>query len=89
MPKTDVKRGRGITIRHEQVFLCSGYGGGGGGGALPVPHRIKGKIWNADNLWSISLGLGCPNMELYLKSVEFTFLPMTTVDVYYIERGHD
>ena len=38
----------------------------GCGGTLPVPHRIKGKLWNADNLWSISLALGWPNMEFYL-----------------------
>ena len=37
--------------------------GGGGGGTLPVPHRM---LWNADNLWSISLALGWPNMEFYL-----------------------
>ena len=50
--------------------MRGGGGGGGGGGTLPVPHRIKSKLWNADNLWSISLALGWPNMEFYLISVE-------------------
>ena len=71
MPKTDVKRGRGIASRREQVFFvlgrCLGYGG-----SLPVPHRIIGKIWKADNLLSISLALGYPNKELHLRSVEFS-----------------
>ena len=48
----------------------SGVWGGGGGETLPVPHRIKGKLWNADNLWSISLAIGWPNMEFFLISVE-------------------
>ena len=67
--KNGCKRGRGIATRREQGFFCF-RGVSGVWGTLPVPHRIKGKLWNADNLWSISLALGWPNMEFYLISVE-------------------
>ena len=57
-------------------------------GTLPVPHRIKGKLWNADNLWSISLALGWPNMEFYLISrVLINLTTKTRISVYYIESG--
>ena len=64
--KTDVKRGRGIASRRERVFCIREVFGVRGG------HRIIGKIWKANNLWSISLALGFPNKELHLGSVEFS-----------------
>ena len=48
MLKTDVKRGCGIANR----FFCSRGGFFRHLGSLPAPHSIKGRLWNADNLWS-------------------------------------
>ena len=59
----DVKRGVASRLGANMVFCFREVFGVWGGGSLPVPHRIKGKLWNADNLWSISLALGCPNMD--------------------------
>ena len=79
-----MQKGRGIAIRREQFFFVLGRCLGYGGGSLPVLHRIKEKsgmlITCGPYPW---VRLGCPNMELYLRSVEFTFylIPMTTVDV--------
>ena len=42
-----MKRGRGIALG---VFVIGRFFGQLG--SLPMPHKFKGKLWNAHNLWS-------------------------------------
>ena len=62
MLKTDVKGG--VALRLANRVFCSREFF-----SLPVPHRVKGKLWNADNHPPLQ---DVQNMELCLRSVEYS-----------------